>query len=530
MTNFIRDNTALYDDKVDPPNRPQGTVTQQWDAVDANLVKNALLDVRDAIGGVASPVQTADEIAVGVTPVDYRFPVGCVDRYGVNTTPGTTDMTAAANAAISVLAHAGGGVVLWLGARYLVGSAGVFISYTQSAILHQGEGRGRTLIVNGSASSPAISCGDGSTAIYGGGVERMSFSQKSGVTALNGNCAFQFSHLGQFVVRDVFISNNISAPFRGAVFTGGTVGCSQVVVDNLQVQGCLNDGITMINGVDLYITDCRSDANGAAGWLLNGTQGILSKGCSAFNNSGVGWGLSSTSPSTAPNKNNVFSLCVGDTSGSYNWQINDSSDSRWVDCWGGTQKSTTVNTFAAGFIIATSACTRLGFVGCTAINNNAHGFQVFDSGTAPTSIAFDGCMYVNNGRAAGGGFGFTCNGNANALRVSGGIFSGNTTGAFQNQSSQPDICTIGNPVGFVATNQGTGTIVIGQSSVVITHGLGFTPALANIQVTDTSSRAASSINSVWISTPTSTQFTVNCNTNVAAANFTFVWRAASNGN
>jgi hypothetical protein len=44
--------------------------------------------------------RTAAEISEGVTPVDYSKPPGNVLRYGTNTTPGTTDMTAAIQAAI----------------------------------------------------------------------------------------------------------------------------------------------------------------------------------------------------------------------------------------------------------------------------------------------------------------------------------------------------------------------------------------------------------------------------------------------
>lgn len=502
-----------------------------FDGVSAHArLLQARLDVVSASVSslTASPERAAAEIAAGVTPVDFSFPVGCVDRYGVNTTPGATDMTAAATAAIRVVDAAGGGVVLWLGARYLVGSIGTFIAYTASAILHVGASREGTLILNGSADQPAISCGDGSTAIYGGGVIGMQFSQRSGVTAVNGNCAFLYSGVGQFAIRDVFVSNNIGAPFRGVVFTSGSIGCSQFVVNSLQVQGCIDVGITLINTVDSYITDCRSDAN-SAGWLLNGTQGVFAKSCTTFLNSGIGWSLQSANAAVAPNKNNSFMQCVGDTSGSYNWQIIDSQDSQWVDCWGGTQISTAVNTFAAGFIVVTDACKRLGFDACIAINNNAHGFQIFDDGTAPTFMTFSNCQFIDNGRS-GVGYGFTSNGNVNSLRVASGVFRGNTTGPFLNTSALTDICVTGNPVGYVSANQGTGTITIGTSAVVITHGLGFTPILANIQVTDTSSRAASTINSVWISTPTATQFTVNCNAAVAGANFTFVWRAVSNGN
>lgn len=56
MSNFITDNTPLYDDKVDP--NPVTIPTQQWAAADAALVKGALLDIRSflqsGIGGVGT--------------------------------------------------------------------------------------------------------------------------------------------------------------------------------------------------------------------------------------------------------------------------------------------------------------------------------------------------------------------------------------------------------------------------------------------------------------------------------------------
>lgn len=46
--------------------------------------------------------QTAAEIAASVTPTNYFYPERDVRRYGVNTVPGTTDMTAAFTAALAV--------------------------------------------------------------------------------------------------------------------------------------------------------------------------------------------------------------------------------------------------------------------------------------------------------------------------------------------------------------------------------------------------------------------------------------------
>jgi hypothetical protein len=53
-------------------------------------------------------ISTAETNA-GVTPTNYNYPVGYVDRYGTNTTPGTTDMTVAIKTAWNVMKAQGGG-------------------------------------------------------------------------------------------------------------------------------------------------------------------------------------------------------------------------------------------------------------------------------------------------------------------------------------------------------------------------------------------------------------------------------------
>src|SRR5689334_408622 len=55
---------------------------------------------------------TAFEITAVVTPTNYAYPPGHVDRYGNNTNPGTTPMDAAFQAAINQ-ARVGGADVVW---------------------------------------------------------------------------------------------------------------------------------------------------------------------------------------------------------------------------------------------------------------------------------------------------------------------------------------------------------------------------------------------------------------------------------
>ena len=82
---------------------------------------SATLDA-DTIGEVLYPTTgSAAEVAAAVTIVNHAYNYGVVNRYGTNTTPGTTDMTAATVAALSV-AHNGLGKAIALGETYLVGN------------------------------------------------------------------------------------------------------------------------------------------------------------------------------------------------------------------------------------------------------------------------------------------------------------------------------------------------------------------------------------------------------------------------
>lgn len=59
----------------------------------------------------------------GITIVNGQYPYGYVDRYGTNTTPGTTDMTQAILNAIAAMPASGGSVSFLPGALYAINSA-----------------------------------------------------------------------------------------------------------------------------------------------------------------------------------------------------------------------------------------------------------------------------------------------------------------------------------------------------------------------------------------------------------------------
>jgi hypothetical protein len=66
--------------------------------------------------------QTSAESAAGVTPTNYEYAPGNIDRYVTNTTPGTTDCTTGIQNAFTVGKQTGGPVVTGEGGQYLISS------------------------------------------------------------------------------------------------------------------------------------------------------------------------------------------------------------------------------------------------------------------------------------------------------------------------------------------------------------------------------------------------------------------------
>lgn len=76
--------------------------------------------------------------------------------------------------------------------------------------------------------------------------------------------------------------------------------------------------------------------------------------------------------------------------------------------------------------------------------------------------------------------------------------------------------------GYITENAGTGSIANAATSAVITHGLSYTPTLAEISVT-LGENPSNTPGAIWVDTITSTQFTVNCENDPGASNLDFSW-------
>lgn len=80
---------------TDPPSNPIWTV-------DNISPYTTVADLTQQFLGQIIYPRTAAEIAASVTPTNYFYPEGYVDRYGTNTAPGTTSMVTAFNAACKI--------------------------------------------------------------------------------------------------------------------------------------------------------------------------------------------------------------------------------------------------------------------------------------------------------------------------------------------------------------------------------------------------------------------------------------------
>lgn len=387
--------------------------------------------------------------------------------YGADPT-GSTSSTAAFNAAVSTAASAGGatapgGVVIIPPGQYLLSTT---VRILASNIELGGAGSS-SLILNGTTNAAAIQFGDGVTTFNRCGIRDVAFAQASGVTPTTGN-------VGLYAVKQTnfFASNiqafNFPAALEGAILAN-TV--SQSFFYGIGVQACLNVGITIEACTDMYMNSCRSDANGSNGWLIQDTAGMYCTDCSGFNNSGSAWTISAN---TGHNTNFFFYNCIGDTSGSYNWQITDLTESAFTNIWGSTQQSRTVNTFANGIILSGSAVHDIIFIGGSALFNNSHGVSVSNTvGSMPTNIQFIGFNFGDsthgNGQAAGGGYGLEVDNVASVVTVVGGQSLGNVTGPVLLSGTTPTV-NISQLIGWSNVPGDAWNFDGSNSSVTITTG------------------------------------------------------------
>lgn len=385
---------------------------------------------------------------------------------------GSTDDTTAIQAAISYIAstYSEGGIVFFPEGDYLCSN----LSVLGNGIILVGCGPG-TRIINNGTNTPAITIGNGTTTYNRNGVREMVLTQATGVTPVLGNCGLSFKKCAAFSLERINVHQYPSSLYDGLLFNG----CTQFILDKVQVQDCLHDGITFSGGcIDCYMSSTRSDSNRSAGIVIGASEGFYWSCCSAYNNSnnGILIGLGGGSNSC---KNMFFSQVIADTSGVYNWNIGGLYSSKFVGCWGSTQISQAANTFASGFIFSGSDVHDLTLTDCIAINNNSHGVYLASS---VYNVSFVNCTLGNsdhgNGQS-GAGYGLSTDGSCTNITITGGMALNNTTGSLYSVVSG----SVVNCLGYKTEAFGTASFTTNSNGeATVAHGLAGTPTYAQAEM------------------------------------------------
>lgn len=200
------------------------------------------------------------------------------------------------------------------------------------------------------------------------------------------------------------------------------------------------------------------------------------------------------------------------------------------------------NNTGNGLWIASSSIVNAA-TGCTIDDNGANGVRITSGGrfsivtptiTGNTNDGIDcanGDVFISAGEISGNTENDLSISGANAcIRISGVLTttSGNTAA---NNVTDSNVTAFNVPQrsgvggiygrGGYVSNRGTATIASGNTSVAVTHGVDFTPLLQEVSVTPTNDMSSAS--KFWISNMTSTQFTINVDTDPGAGGATFGW-------
>ena len=428
---------------------------------------------------------------------------------------GVADDSPAFAAAIAAADADGGGQIIIPKGNYRLNSA---VSATAGNIHFIGDGA-ESWILNGTTDAAALTIGDGTTITYNYRVSGLQFATASGVVSAAGNIGLRARKVGQSRFDNLVFTQFPSAGFDGLSLEE----VSQSTVTSIFSQNNKRHGVYMHLCLDIYITNCRSDAN-ITGFNIDDCQGIYCANAAGYANTGNAWWLSF---SAVGNVNLFFVNCIGDTSGGSNWNIQSLKRSTFANCWGSSQINAAVDVTAGGFDLVGSDCSDITFAGGMAFFNNGSGVHLITATGSPSYITFNGMLFgatgVGNGQS-GTGYGLAIDGGCSHIKVLGGAAHANTTAQIINNATAPgsDIQVFG-VAGFVSRNSGQATLDGAGTSVVVSHGLSAQPNPHDILICPTT--GLGDAKTLWVDTVTATQFTVHADVAPTSLSPFFNWSA-----
>jgi len=493
-------------------------------------------DIADADGSDWIGYQPASPGAARSVQDKLRDTVSVKDFGAIGN--GSTDDTAAIQAAITSLSATGGNVYFPKG-TYKVSST---ISWTGDNIFLEGAGLGATTISTFIATTDVFAINN----VSGGGISNLNIIAN---TTQTDGAGVHLTNCYNVKITDAVIGYGLNA---GVEIDGGVSQFTNTI-QNFIISDCLYGiaiGGTGASPQDVFIADGIIGNCTNAGILVRQISGLYVNSIDILS---CGSGLV-TFPAAAKSTTNMFFtdvLC--DTCTGSGWAFLSDGGSieqvNMVNCWGA---SNTIN----GMIIASEANafvvtnfrainnrqrgiyiqggTNLGFVNCQVLANSMVGAASFDGlaieGSTTNNVSIIGGKYGSGWNVAGYNnqkFGiFISTGSINNYSIIGVDCTGNVTGSISDGGTGSVKHIYGNP-GYTTIKSGSNFMAGGNNSVTVAHGLSVTPLAAELSITANSAMAD---NPFFIDTTTitSTSFDVKTTTAVAANSF-FSWQARVDG-
>lgn len=332
---------------------------------------------------------------------------------------GTTDDSANLQLAVNYMSARGGGRLLLPEGKILLNTSVVI---SGGGVCIEGEGHQATWIVNGTTNKAALAFGNGTNNGNRCALRNVIFGQKAGVTPVDGNSGFSATKQANFIVENVHVFEYPEPLYRGAVFTD----CNATHIDNLSSQSCMSDGWLFTRCLDTYASKSRSDTS-ARGIKFVDCPGVYFNGVACFGNTQFGWDIGSAGVLN-DSVYHFYTNCIGDTSGSHNWNITQLSIGSFTGCWGSTQISTS-NATAAGFYFSGGNVSDITITASVAISNNGAGINIDLASKVYLTNNIIGSAYksgAGNGKS-GNGSGVLIGPYCNRVRVTGGGCENNSS-------------------------------------------------------------------------------------------------------
>jgi len=446
---------------------------------------------------------------------------------------GTTDDTAAFNNAI---AHMAGQCLFVPSGTYLIAGT-VNISVNNFKLL--GEFEYGTTFTCSSASADVFD-------IIASDVELAGFNVVHSVTRTGGTTVNflsgathtlrDFSIFGAYTaisfsstiatIRDGTIRNTVATAGR-SIFVGATAAGFNQLIMNIIMDAPVGSqpafGITVNQTNDLRIVQCEIQHQGTGMIISPGASQLAYAVWSdnTFFDSNVQRGVSILPSSTGSVNNVRFSNCWFGNNGSHGCEINNlgtgtCSAIHFVD-------PQCINNAGDGILLTNGDDVRINGGG---FSQNANGFHVAANQSDWSII---GASLGNFGGGTGNsGHGITIDsGSSTNFVIADCDIRGNGGNVFDGSAASPGKY-IHHNVGYKTSNSGNATMLSGNSSVVVSHGLDVQPQGYEILLTPTGSPPAAGISTFWISTVTATTFTISANAS-ATSNIGFGWAVRTAG-